>query len=204
MAWSEQQIINKSTGLIRLNLDISSEIIPKTMVEIGCYVGISTSIFAQFFETVYGVDPWISGYDDGSVMSTKLDLSKAEETFDKHTAPFKNIIKIKKKSVDASKDFKDNSLDFVYIDGSHTKKCFLEDLYHWYPKVGICGFIGGHDYNMNMDRLKHIPKLVQHIFGQDPTLKIYAETSWCLRIIDDEHNNKYMNKIAEVWNGINS
>ena len=34
------------------------------MVELGCYKGDSTEVWAQNFGTVYAIDPWECGYDD--------------------------------------------------------------------------------------------------------------------------------------------
>ena len=53
---------------------------------------------------------------------------------------------ILKPSVEAAKDFKDNSLDFVYIDACHSYQAVMEDLNAWYPKVKIGGIICGHDF----------------------------------------------------------
>ena len=53
---------------------------------------------------------------------------------------------IKKWSVDASKDFKNESLDFVYIDGDHRFDAVIQDIIAWSKKVRIGGIISGHDY----------------------------------------------------------
>ncbi len=50
------------------------------------------------------------------------------------------------KSKEAVKEFKDESLDFVYIDANHNYEFVKEDIELWYPKVKIGGIIGGHDY----------------------------------------------------------
>jgi predicted O-methyltransferase YrrM len=48
--------------------------------------------------------------------------------------------------VEASKDFEDGSLDFIYIDANHNLLRVVEDLWHWVPKVRSGGAICGHDY----------------------------------------------------------
>jgi hypothetical protein len=59
---------------------------------------------------------------------------------------------IRKLSVEGSKHFEDESLDFVYIDGNHDYKYVLEDLKAWYPKVKTGGFLCGDDvYSTNLD-----------------------------------------------------
>lgn len=42
--------------------------------------------------------------------------------------------------------FKDNSLDWVFIDANHTYEAVKNDLNAWFSKVKIGGFICGHDY----------------------------------------------------------
>ena len=48
-------------------------------------------------------------------------------------------------SVDASKIFNDNSLDFVYIDGNHEYRAVVKDITAWLPKVKKGGILGGDD-----------------------------------------------------------
>lgn len=53
---------------------------------------------------------------------------------------------IRKRSLDAVKDFEDSSLDFVYIDGLHEFDNVMRDLINWIPKVREGGIVSGHDY----------------------------------------------------------
>lgn len=58
---------------------------------------------------------------------------------------------IKKFSMDAVKDFTDESLDFVYIDGAHDFKSVADDICEWTKKVKIGGIVFGHDYKRSRD-----------------------------------------------------
>jgi predicted O-methyltransferase YrrM len=49
-------------------------------------------------------------------------------------------------SVAVANEFKDNQLDFVYIDARHDYEGVLEDLEAWWPKLKVGGLIAGHDY----------------------------------------------------------
>jgi predicted O-methyltransferase YrrM len=61
--------------------------------------------------------------------------------------PLTHIINYYKlKSIDASKLYEDQSLDFIFIDADHTYEGVMNDLIHWYPKVKFGGVISGHDY----------------------------------------------------------
>ena len=53
---------------------------------------------------------------------------------------------IKKTSIEASFDFKDEELDFVFIDGSHTFDYVMIDIILWSKKVKKGGIVSGHDY----------------------------------------------------------
>lgn len=68
--------------------------------------------------------------------------------FLKNIDPVKDFINpIKLESVEASKLYQDQSLDFVFLDASHDYESVKEDIFAWYPKVKVGGKIGGHDYN---------------------------------------------------------
>jgi len=49
-------------------------------------------------------------------------------------------------SMDAVKNFEDNSLDFVYIDGAHDYKNVAMDVCEWSKKVRVGGIVFGHDF----------------------------------------------------------
>lgn len=52
---------------------------------------------------------------------------------------------IRKPSLEAVNDFKDESLDFVYLDGDHSRENVLKEIVSWLPKVKVGGLFGGHD-----------------------------------------------------------
>ena len=54
-------------------------------------------------------------------------------------------------SVDIAKNFKDESLDFVFIDANHYYEGVFSDLKSWYPKVRNDGLISGHDIDNPCD-----------------------------------------------------
>lgn len=53
---------------------------------------------------------------------------------------------IKAYSLDAVKDFEDESLDFVYIDANHSFDNVMRDIIEWTRKVKKGGIVSGHDY----------------------------------------------------------
>lgn len=53
---------------------------------------------------------------------------------------------VKKPSLEAVKEYDDNSLDGVFIDGNHEYENVKADILAWIPKVKNGGILAGHDY----------------------------------------------------------
>ncbi len=58
------------------------------------------------------------------------------------------ITPVRMDSVKAAALYKDQSLDFVFIDANHQYEYVCKDIQAWLPKIKPKGFIGGHDYNI--------------------------------------------------------
>lgn len=92
---------------------------------------------------LWGIDPWMT--------YPEFIRSETQETYEsyyqeaKKTVP-PNCILIRQKSMDAINNFKDNSIDFVYIDGNHEFTSEANDIHEWSKKVHPGGIISGHDY----------------------------------------------------------
>lgn len=50
-------------------------------------------------------------------------------------------------SFDRAKEFEDNSIDMLFIDGNHTYEFVKKDIESFLPKMKKGGVIAGHDYN---------------------------------------------------------
>ena len=106
----------------------------KTGAEVGVYSGAYSETLCKNIPNLmlYCIDPW-----------QKLESAYQEAV--RKLAPY-NATFIRKPSLDAVKDFKKKSLDFVYIDGNHAYSYVRDDLEAWVPKVRKGGVVAGHDY----------------------------------------------------------
>ena len=125
-------------------------------VEIGAWLGKSTSYMAVEIANsnknieFYCVDTWKGSPEHGN--DPLLEDNKLWEKFLENTKSISSYIKpLKMTSIEASKQFEDNSLDFIFIDGAHGYEYVKDDINHWFPKLKKDGIIAGHDYNAGWD-----------------------------------------------------
>ncbi len=116
---------------------------------------------------LYSVDPWrVSAYEPGidgiDPEQAKFDQRFAEAK--KRLAPY-NCTIVRKTSMEALKNFADNSLDFVYIDGNHDFVNFTNDLHFWLKKIRPGGIVSGHDYTyFTYAKFNHVRRVVEAYF----------------------------------------
>lgn len=148
----------------------------KKLVEIGSAYGESAELFKQLNPdlSVICIDPWSCEKN----AQHEHDYGKiAFDQFKKRMKPYKKIKWIKEKSKDAIVNFKNESLDCVYIDANHNHDPFQQDIDIWYPKVKIGGYICGHDCS---DKFPGVLQAIREVVGRDPD-KIYCDTSWLIK-----------------------
>jgi hypothetical protein len=118
----------------------------KVGAEIGVYRGEFTKKFCQAGLAMFAIDPWTAYSGSGRSEKIQDNQNLSFEYAQKNLAPYPKCKIIRKTSMDAVKNFKNGSLDFVYIDGDHRFRYIAEDLYEWERKVKSGGAISGHDY----------------------------------------------------------
>lgn len=136
------------TEIPNINRTIMAQTLAELKFKVGVEVGVAQGWHAQLLcrenpqAKLYAVDIWArySGYTEYTDRITNY-YHQAK----KRLASY-NCVLIKKFSQDAARDFKNGSLDFVYIDGAHDFKNVAIDLCEWAPKVRIGGIVFGHDY----------------------------------------------------------
>jgi len=140
------------------------------LAELGFKIGVEVGVAAGEYSYVlcknnynmklYGVDPWkpYKGYSDYTRTATfKLLYNNAK----KRLSIFPNYEFIEEFSMDAIKRFKDNSLDFVYIDANHRNPYVTQDITEWYKKVKTGGILAGHDYMYHANIVCDVPDSVK-------------------------------------------
>lgn len=117
---------------------------------VGAEVGVERARFsyriAKIATKLYCIDPWKAGSIYGFrdyVTQSRLDAFYEES---KRRMRSFNCEFIRKSSMDAVKDFADESLDFVYIDANHDYEHTKVDIREWSKKVKKGGIVSGHDY----------------------------------------------------------
>jgi len=131
--------------------------------EIGVWRGDYTKQLTAPGIHIYGIDPCLQ-YPDYTDTHGKLQY-KLDALYEQTKENVKglDVTLIRKTSMEAVKDFKDASLDFVYIDGSHVFKYVAEDIWEWSKKVKKGGIISGHDYGLPADKRSHNSPTTLHV-----------------------------------------
>jgi len=130
--------------------DIIEKLKPGTvMVEVGCYYGESTLIWASSdkIDKIVAVDRWMDFYDKSDLASERGNMKEVERMFDANIKGNSKIEKIKGSSVDVSKLFTPQKLDFIYIDASHKYDDVVADINAWRRCLKGGSILGGHDIN---------------------------------------------------------
>ena len=128
---------------------------PRIGVEVGVFRGdLSWRLLAQDPALhLFMVDPW--GEVDESYATTDDHIARFGQV--EHDAamaqalqavePFEGRYTVMRlKSTKAAEEFKDSSIDWVFIDGDHSYEGVKADLWAWWPKVRPRGLFSGHDW----------------------------------------------------------
>lgn len=170
---------NSVQGLIDM-LNHIGGLTDKVMVEIGCFSGVSTETFLQFNpKKLYAIDIW--GLNDSYaecdwISSGKLNFTLIEQSFRTMAKNYDNVEIVKNFSKHASFGFRNNSVDFVYIDGDHSYNAVVDDIEHWLPKIKTGGYITGHD-SSQIDVLNAVRKTLNPL-----TIVLFRDSSWLVKV----------------------
>jgi predicted O-methyltransferase YrrM len=152
-----------------------------TFVEVGSWLGRSASYFgveiinSEKPISLHCVDNWLGGKELQHHEMVKS--GQLYNEFLKNIEPVKSVIVPKQKtSLEASQDYEDNSLEFVFLDAAHDYKSVTEDIKAWYPKVKSGGILSGHDYEPGWSGV--VAAVDEFCTANLYTIKQKAGTSW--------------------------
>jgi hypothetical protein len=146
-------------------VDLFRELGFKKGAEIGTEKGQYAEILCQGIPNLklFCIDPWkvYKDFQDSWGQDQGLWDTLFEKT--KRKLSRYNCELIRKTSMEAVKDFKPNSLDFVFIDGNHDFEYVINDIIQWMKIVRPGGILSGHDFTTNIVRgiPFHVPYAVQ-------------------------------------------
>lgn len=122
---------------------------------IGVEVGVAGGFFSERIlghteiDTLYSIDPWSRGFDEPLDVAHTSTIELYLEALKRLRQFGSRSILYRLKSCDAAPLFENESLDFVYIDGSHVYEDVRLDISIWWPKMKPGGIFWGHDYSGN-------------------------------------------------------
>jgi predicted O-methyltransferase YrrM len=127
------------------------------IVEVGSWQGKSAIYLATQFKAfgkrahIHCVDTFDGGTDQ--MLKTRIEaMGGSTELFKRFNNNIHNaqvaymVTPHVRGSIEASNEFKDESLDVVFIDADHSYAAVKADLEAWYPKLKPGGLMAGHDF----------------------------------------------------------
>ena len=117
----------------------------------GAEIGTASGEYAAFLLQsipgleLYCIDSWCTYKEERRMQRAHQHVTNYEFT-KKRFAENKKVHVIKAFSMDAVREFEDESLDFVYIDGNHSFDYVMRDIIEWSRKVRVGGIVSGHDH----------------------------------------------------------
>lgn len=136
----------------RVQAGIKRRDLAKRFSGIGAEIGVRTGAFSEVICKIgkdiklFSVDPYALPYRDKR--SNAIGMAEQEKFFQdatKRLAPYDCKI-LRQESMVAVLSFQPESLDFVYIDGSHEFDYVMCDIIEWAKRVKPGGIVAGHDY----------------------------------------------------------
>jgi hypothetical protein len=159
-------------------------------VEIGVLRGLTSVhlLEARPRLTLFLIDPWAESlpgdryYDSGDDNGRK---KQNEHNRDMKTAldnvrRYRNRARvIRARSINAVYLANNQELDFVFIDGDHSREGVAEDIKLWFDRVKVGGWIGGHDYDH--PKFPGVKEAVDAVFPAG--VETDSERTWFMRVI---------------------
>ena len=150
-------------------------------------IGVAEGYFSFFLldhwpGMVYLIDPWaiqdVPGYSVHGEMDQEARFQRVSKTAERYHGRAQLL---RDTSATAAPKFKDEDMDFVYIDANHTLESTKEDIGLWWPKVKPGGILAGHDYLAGEIHGVHygVKTAVDEFVSKNPSmLRVTEEKDW--------------------------
>ena len=148
---------------------------PAIAVELGAWKGRSAlcmgAEIARSGKPIrfFAVDHW-QGSDGEALHALDEDVRTGRlfEVFLQNIAPVAAYVEpIRSDTAAAAERFEEGSVDFLYIDASHSYHGVLRDLIAWFPKVKVGGLIAGDDWCFVTEGEREVRAAVLDFFGSE-------------------------------------
>lgn len=157
---------------------------PGRIVEVGCWLGRSTTYIAQLCRSrsaeLICVDTWAGSSDrfDAGYREQLATRDIAGE-FRAHLDAIGVTARCcRRSSVEAAAEFEPGAIDLVFLDASHDYQAVAADLAAWWPRVREGGILAGHDFS---DRHPGVARAVQRFAREhDRAVRRAAGSVWWL------------------------
>lgn len=123
------------------------------VIELGVFAGRSSAVMAPICKKnntqYHAIDNFCGGGDPPDRATKHQRNRNIRVLFDSNMKQMNIIDFINTHKLDSSESatmFKDNCVDFCFIDADHTAIAVQKDIDAWWPKIKVNGFLGGHDY----------------------------------------------------------
>lgn len=139
-------------------------------VEVGSWKGKSTAFMAvEIINSkkdikFYPVDHWLGSDEEAHKKDPDVISGSLYTRFRRNLEPvLRDINPMRMTSLQASRYFTDDSVDFIFLDGGHDYESVRIDLDAWMPKLKVeGGILAGDDFNWT-----GVKKAIFETFGED-------------------------------------
>jgi hypothetical protein len=126
------------------------------MLELGCFYGVSSSLFAEYSNDVTCVDIMLYPEMQKVIENTKINFHKSD-------------------SIEFLNSCADETYDLIYIDTTHDYGRTKKEIKLAYNKIKTNGYLAGHDYNSD-----GVFNAILNTFKY-PDIEIFLDSSWLIQ-----------------------